>query len=64
MVGAGFDVIWLVVATEAAQQWAVFRVPITNLQVVIGTTVMSLNLTKVRGFEVRGEQTRHRIYKK
>ena len=44
LVGAGFDVIWLVVATEASQQGAVFRVPITHFQVVIGTTVMSLNL--------------------
>lgn len=50
MVGAGFDVIWLIVATEAAQKRAVFRVPITHFQVIIGTTVMSLNLR--RGFRL------------
>lgn len=52
VVGAGFDVIWFVVATEAAKERAVFRVAITHLQVVIGTTVMSLNLWNVKDFEV------------
>lgn len=44
LVGAALDVIWLVVAAEAAQQRAVFRVPITNLEIVISTAVVPLNL--------------------
>lgn len=44
LVGAGLEVVRLVVATEAAQQWAALRAAITHLQVVIGTVVMPLNL--------------------
>lgn len=44
MVGAGFNVVRLVVAAEAAQQRAVFREPVAHLQVVVRTAVVSLNL--------------------
>lgn len=58
LVGAGFDVIRLVVATEATQQWAVFIVSITDFQVVISATVMPLNLIKVEEFDVKPRRQR------
>lgn len=44
LVGAALDVLRLVVATEAAQQGAAVQVAVPHLQVVVGATVMPLNL--------------------
>ena len=43
-IGAGLHIVWLLVATEVADQGAVFREAITDFQVVVCTAVMPFDL--------------------
>ncbi len=44
VVGAAFDVIWFVVATETGEQRAALRTAVPHLHVVVSAAVVSLNL--------------------
>lgn len=43
-VGTGFDVFWLLIATEVADEWALFSEAISDLQVVVRARVVPFNL--------------------
>lgn len=60
LVGAGLEVVRLVVAAEAAQQRAALWVAVTHLQVVIGTVVMPLNLERQEWAREARERERQR----
>ena len=48
-IGAGLHIVWLLVATEVADQGAVFREAITDFQVVVCTAVMPFDLKGLEG---------------
>lgn len=43
-VWTGFDVFWLLIATEVAEEWALFGGAISDLQVVVRARIVPLNL--------------------
>lgn len=48
LVGTGFNIIRFVITAEPAQKRAAFRVPVSNLQVVVRTVIMPLDLALKR----------------